>query len=277
MHPQRQQIFLIFIQAALLSLSSCQKDDEYATCFNSFQCGRLTNLSYPFWGGTRSLSCGYPGFQLNCGHDIPLLNISSLSYRVLDIDFITYTLRVARQDIWNNMCPHILRNTTLDPTYFEFSPDSGDRNITLYYDCSARPRAGQQISLLNQFSCDADNVTTMNIFSMSSRGPGSSITCASNISVRVNRTAAAALENPTVTSLRVLQEALASGFSVQWSADNGNCLSCRQTAGTCAYNQDTGASVCRKANEAGIVVGLEPPRSPIVQNEPPAGTFMMIK
>ncbi|KAL8532039.1 hypothetical protein ACS0TY_008592 [Phlomoides rotata] len=258
MHPKLKHILLIFIQTTLLSISSSQKDNEYATCSKSFQCGKLSNLSYPFWGGARPLSCGYPGFQLNCGGDVPLLNISSLSYRLLNVDLSTYTLRVAREDLWNNTCPTFLHKTTLDPVYFDLSPDSSDREVTLYYGCGAN-------RLLNQFSCDVDGVTTVNVFDVSSRGLGSNIKCTGNITVPVNRTAAAALETPTDSSVRVLQDALASGFSVRWSADNQNCSSCRQSNGTCGYTQDTGRSVSSTGKEGTTIrfaVPLPPPPPP---------------
>lgn len=179
-----------------------------------------------------------------------MLNISSLSYRVLEINFSTNTLKVARQDLWNSICPtnSVLHDTTtLDPDLFEIPPGSNDKNVTLYYDCTNN----QQNRLLNQFNCYVNGVTTMNVFSTGS-GLGLDIKCSNNISVPVNQTAAQALETPTASSINVLQTALASGFFIKWSE---NCTCCPRV---CVYNSDSGSTGCywRKPDS---VAPKEPP------------------
>ncbi|KAI3462555.1 hypothetical protein Pfo_019218 [Paulownia fortunei] len=272
MHPKPNQKLFFFIQATLLSIHFpgflCQNYQDYATCSQPFQCGSISKISYPFWGGSRPLSCGYPGFELNCQGDVPLLNISSLYYRVLEFNFSTHTLKVARQDLWKTTCPTLLRNTNLNPHLFEIPPYSNDENVTLYFDCT-NDTSQQQNTLPNQFSCDVNGVTTVNLFRTgdASSGPGTHITCNNNISVPVNQSASRALESPTASSINVLQDALAGGFFIQWSADNANCESCERSGGTCVYNRNSASTVCYKQDGGSLQVGPTSP-APVVYEVP---------
>ncbi|KAI3462553.1 hypothetical protein Pfo_019216 [Paulownia fortunei] len=225
MHPKPNQKLFFFIQANLLSIYFpgffCGKYITYpalnTNCSGEpFQCGSIRYISYPFWGGSRPLSCGRQGFELICQGNVPMLNMSSLSYRVQEIDFSTNTLKVAREDLWNYTCPKVLHNTTIDLDLFKYLPKSNDENVTLYFDCT-----DDQETLPNQFSCDVNGVATINLFKTgdASSGPGPDITCNNNISVPVNQVAAQSLQNPTASSINVLQAALASGFSIQWLED----------------------------------------------------------
>ncbi|PIN24100.1 hypothetical protein CDL12_03155 [Handroanthus impetiginosus] len=103
------------ISLVLLAIPSCvcQYDQQYEACSQTLlQCGNISEIGYPFWGGTRNASCGYPGFELNCQNDIFRLNISSTVYRVLDVNNATQTLRVARNDLWDDTCPRVFTNTS---------------------------------------------------------------------------------------------------------------------------------------------------------------------
>ncbi|PIN19451.1 hypothetical protein CDL12_07870 [Handroanthus impetiginosus] len=136
MHPKPNQKCILFILLSIYFPAgfSSQMNKEDTTCFEPFQCGGV-NISYPFWGGRRPPSCGRQGFEIHCNEDVPLLNISSLFYRILEIDFSNNTLKIAREYLRNNSCPSILQNTTLNPNFFEFPPQSNDKNITLYFNC----------------------------------------------------------------------------------------------------------------------------------------------
>ncbi|PIN03448.1 Serine/threonine protein kinase [Handroanthus impetiginosus] len=136
---------------------------------------------------------------------------SSVFYRVLEIDFSNHTLKVAREDLWNNSCPSILHNTTLNPNL-------NDKNVTLYFN----RMSNKQESLPNEFSCHRDSVNTINLFKIgdASPVPRSGITCSNYISVTVNH----------ASSVNVLQGALVSKFFVKRTADN---------SARCKYNGTT--------------------------------------
>ncbi|PIN23044.1 Serine/threonine protein kinase [Handroanthus impetiginosus] len=186
MHPKPNQKCILFIILSIYFPAgfSSQMKQENTTCFEAFRCGSI-NESNPFWGGRRPLSCGSQGFEIRCNGDVPLLNISSVFYRVLEIDFSNHTLKVAREDLWNNSCPSILHNTTLNPNL-------SDKNVTLYFNCMSN----KQETLPNEFSCHRDGVNTINLFKTGDASPipRSVITCSNYISVTVNH-AAVTFEN----------------------------------------------------------------------------------
>lgn len=266
---------ILFIQATLLSLIqyfpgfAFQNNLEYEICRQPFQCGGLRNLSYPFWGGSRPRSCGYPGFGLDCGaNDYPILTISPLSYKILDVDFSRYTLRIARQDLWNTTCPTLLQNTTLNPPAIQIPPDSSDENVTIYYDCVFLSR-GPQNTTLNQFTCDVNGVNTLNLFGP---GPGPGIPCNDSISIPVNQTAARALNTPLNLSVNALRDALDGGFYVQWSANNDYCQGCGRSGGTCVYEENSTSVLCYERNQ---ITGQGAP-APLPLPQIPRGIFSYI-
>ncbi|KAK4426633.1 LEAF RUST 10 DISEASE-RESISTANCE LOCUS RECEPTOR-LIKE PROTEIN KINASE-like 2.3 [Sesamum alatum] len=245
MHTKPSQELFLFLLALATFLPLhfpgfyCQNVIVY-DCRQPFQCGNISNIRYPFWGGNNQ-ACGYPGFQLhNCQGDFPLLNIPPLSYRVLELNFSAHTLKVARQDLLNDTCPTDLHNTTLIPGPFDFAPNTSDYNVTLFFDCTSNQNQWERLT--NQFSCNVEGVETINLFRSfrrgdTSSGPGPGITCKNNISVPVSEAAALELENSK--SMDVLEEALAGGFVIRWPAIVDNCEGCTRYGGTCQFNSNS--------------------------------------
>ncbi|RYR61463.1 hypothetical protein Ahy_A04g018642 [Arachis hypogaea] len=45
-------------------------DDNYTSCADTrYDCGKINNIDFPFWGGNRPKHCGHPLLQLNCDRD----------------------------------------------------------------------------------------------------------------------------------------------------------------------------------------------------------------
>ncbi|KAL0450027.1 UNVERIFIED_CONTAM: hypothetical protein Slati_1559100 [Sesamum latifolium] len=219
MNPKFNQELLPLIVTIVLLIQipsySCQIDPQYQTCSQPFQCGSLTEIGYPFWGGNRPVSCGYPGFQINCQSNVPFLNISSRTYRVLDVD--------------NNSNSQGLK---------------GRPNITLYYGCGNGQVPLPTPTFPNQFRCDVNGVNSISFYTTGeASGQGNGVSCSSNIYVPVNRTAARDLSS-AAASTNLLQDALRSGFTIQWSANNDNCNGCARSGGLCGYNEGTAAFAC---------------------------------
>ncbi|KAL0343373.1 UNVERIFIED_CONTAM: LEAF RUST 10 DISEASE-RESISTANCE LOCUS RECEPTOR-LIKE PROTEIN KINASE-like 1.3 [Sesamum angustifolium] len=184
MNPKFNQELLPLILTIVLLIQlpsySCQNDPLYQTCSQPFQCGSLGEIGYPFWGGNRSVSCGYPGFQINCQSNVPFLNISSTSYRVLQVDNTTQTLRVSRDDLWGTICPTLLFNTTLNFSLFDYSSAANDQNITLYYGCGNAQ--GPLPTFPNQFNCNVNQSNSWSFYlATDASGPGNGFTCNSSI------------------------------------------------------------------------------------------------
>ncbi|XP_073124239.1 LEAF RUST 10 DISEASE-RESISTANCEUS RECEPTOR-LIKE PROTEIN KINASE-like 1.3 isoform X2 [Henckelia pumila] len=221
----------------------CQSDASYETCRQPFRCANLGNIKYPFYGKDRPVSCGYPGFELDCQTDFPLITMNSvLSYRVLSIDGNTNSLIVARDDLLKSTCPQTLLNTTLDLNLFNFYSIANDQNITLNYECGMIVSQPQQI-VYHNISCDAPWSGWNMVWTPANANfLRSFIGCSSNIFVPVNQTAASLLASPV--PIVSLQDALAGGFSIQWSANNSNCQNCEGSDGVCGSNQDSSSFAC---------------------------------
>ncbi|KAL6311355.1 hypothetical protein AAG906_014075 [Vitis piasezkii] len=94
---------------------SCSQDFSYPDCKSLFECGRLRDIGYPFWGKGRPSYCGHPKFELHCERGEPTIEIKSQKYHVLDIHHETQILKIARfLDLFdgNIVCPE--SNTTMD-------------------------------------------------------------------------------------------------------------------------------------------------------------------
>ncbi|PIN02966.1 Glycerophosphodiester phosphodiesterase [Handroanthus impetiginosus] len=216
----------LIISLVLLAIPSCvcQNDMQYRLCSQPFRCGNIREIDYPFWGGNRPASCGIPDFKLNCQGDVLRLRIDSVSYRVLSIDYSMHTLKVARDDLWNNLCPRFLYNTTLKFPSFTFPLVPGDLPEMLPY---------------KVFNCNMNQTNSCSFY----LEPDNQATCNGTILVPVNRSALHLLTNLTATST-TLSRALEGGFSIQWWVDNDNCNLSKQSGGVCGYNQDSGSFSC---------------------------------
>ncbi|XP_073293788.1 LEAF RUST 10 DISEASE-RESISTANCEUS RECEPTOR-LIKE PROTEIN KINASE-like 2.1 isoform X2 [Primulina huaijiensis] len=256
-------------------------------CNKPFQCGSISDISYPFWGANRPRNCGFPGFQLlNCEGDVPLLNIDSRNYRVLGIDYSSQTVKVASQDLWNNTCPSVLYNTTLDPNLFSFPQNYSYDNVNLYYDCT-QDQSHVTSSFdhwtsatfptldstgphhTNQFTCNVNGTETLNFFTAGSE-MGPNVTCKSNIFVPVNQSAAQALSTDSA-SVVDLQDALKSGFSIQWLNNITSCQSCIRSGRVCDYGTDLGSVECKIAQRTptiGPAPAPAPAPAPIYNSDP---------
>lgn len=141
MHPNLLHCPLLFLFISVLtsinihsSLSATANDIRYLNCSQSFTCGNIQNIMYPFWGANRADYCGLPGLELDCENNIPTITMASEKYRILQINTQQRAITVARDDLWNGMCPAGLVNTTLNFELFHYG--FGLRNLTLFYGCN---------------------------------------------------------------------------------------------------------------------------------------------
>lgn len=115
---------------------------NYSSCRdinNSYNCGRITNISYPFWGQNRLPPCGAGDhFYLKCHeNNTTTIRISSQTFTVLKIDTKTHTMKLKRTDLEQNLCSPQYNDTYLFPPPFHYLPTL--RNITIYYNCTVPP------------------------------------------------------------------------------------------------------------------------------------------
>ncbi|XP_004290449.1 PREDICTED: probable serine/threonine-protein kinase At1g18390 isoform X3 [Fragaria vesca subsp. vesca] len=254
MHPYLLLLQLLVILAVLLSgvpKSLGVDDDRYLNCSQSFQCAKLENIGYPFWGSNRPDYCGFPEFRLNCSGDAPTISIREQEFRVLSINQSQSTLTVARADYWNNVCPTPLTNTTTidnsSSRILQFASDV--QQLLLFYACPPLniPLPPQ---LTSQFNCTinstansinyyvTEDLTDFGISNISS----SFGTCNTTVTVRVSQSAASDLA--LNTSEENLADALDSGFNLIWDASNNLCQQCQGSGGQCGYNTSSTEFTC---------------------------------
>ncbi|KAK9903133.1 hypothetical protein M0R45_001271 [Rubus argutus] len=77
------------------SFSADNDDQQYLDCSQTFQCGNLQHIGYPFWGPSRPQYCG-----LDCSRDNAIISFNNQNYRVLSINQSETTLKVTRDDHW---------------------------------------------------------------------------------------------------------------------------------------------------------------------------------
>ncbi|KAK6921209.1 Wall-associated receptor kinase, C-terminal [Dillenia turbinata] len=70
-------------------------------------------MGYPFWGGEWQAFCvGHEGYQLKChNNDYATIEMNELEFRVLHINQSNQTMRIARSDLWEDLCLEKYINT----------------------------------------------------------------------------------------------------------------------------------------------------------------------
>ncbi|KAI4347204.1 hypothetical protein L6164_008038 [Bauhinia variegata] len=135
-----------------LPLSHGKEGDYYTACSTTYNCGDLTNISYPFWGQNRSRYCGGSDMlKLTCDQNgTTSIEIGSQNFTVLSIYQSPFTVRLARKDLVLSSC--ISDNTSLDSTVFYYNPDKVE-NLTLFYNCPQRVSESLPGDFKNNFTC----------------------------------------------------------------------------------------------------------------------------
>ncbi|XP_050152334.1 LEAF RUST 10 DISEASE-RESISTANCE LOCUS RECEPTOR-LIKE PROTEIN KINASE-like 2.4 isoform X2 [Malus sylvestris] len=226
--------FLLFTSFISINFELCLCQ-PYSICKEAISCGGIGDISYPFWGVNRPNFCGQPGFELRCLDDVPVINMSNISYRILEMNSSSpRTIKVARQDYWKTLCPSSFANTSINFSLFNYS--SGLTNVTFYYGCDVDvPRVyySSQVCNVNNGSDQVDTGL-----------------CKVNVTVPVFSTAAIGIEvNPTT-----LQDAIDGGFKLEIKIDNDQCNSCEGSGGRCGHNTTTGGFTCHCQDQASATI-----------------------
>ncbi|KAB8433050.1 hypothetical protein FH972_025008 [Carpinus fangiana] len=236
MHPNLFPTIALLLVITALSLihfpsSSYADDEQYLNCSQPFDCAGIKDLSYPFWGSNiRPSYCGHPAFELSCSDDAPLINITFMTYRVLEVENVSRTLTVAREDYWNTLCPATIVNTTINFTVFHY--DSATTNLTLYYDCPISTTTNLPQPDTTQFGCSVNDTDVSNYYFNNTvlNSIGNSWgACKYNVNVPVLESVA----QPASSDSTALQEAIDGGFLLGWDANNSLCDGCKATGGQC--------------------------------------------
>ncbi|XP_031117394.1 LEAF RUST 10 DISEASE-RESISTANCE LOCUS RECEPTOR-LIKE PROTEIN KINASE-like 1.4 isoform X2 [Ipomoea triloba] len=245
MNPAILFLFIILLIQAPLALCQFNSSSVYEACAESFSCGDIDGIGYPFWGGSQPEYCGHPSFGLSCNDEShPEISILSVKYKVLDISSQAAT--IVRDDLLSNICPSNPQRTSLDLNLFSYTP-SGNQNITLFYGCTITNPAVSSASIPYLINCTED-ISDSNKNVLWSPGTGlptipgissSIFRCGSDIFVTITQEAFDALVNVSLTVTEdLLRTYVSGGFSVNWKANNSLCDNCTDSGGRCGSNGD---------------------------------------
>ncbi|CAN1122681.1 LEAF RUST 10 DISEASE-RESISTANCE LOCUS RECEPTOR-LIKE PROTEIN KINASE-like 1.4 [Linum perenne] len=273
MYPLFSSLLLLLCSSVIVHVtsdSSLPTDGNLSGCNETFSCGNITIIEFPFSGGSRPHYCGLPGFNLTCHDDsITLITINSINYTVLHIDKSNPTLTISRSDLYDSStssagCTHLHHNSTLSGSSFSISPSS--HTLTLFYSCNYTASA-YEYNPPNLFYCDAGDGRLRPGFYMVGEVPevADSIQsrCDNSISVPVSGAYSGIMSNASL-----LGPALRAGFSVNYTDpySNNECLKCFfEKHGNCGFDADAGESICicgnrlcpeRKSKAAAIAIGV---------------------
>lgn len=135
-----------FLLTTFPQISNCQQPQamhhNYSICRDqTYNCKKLSNISYPFWGHNRPSYCGGGDpFKLNCFIDekqnaTTTILLGSQNYTVQSIDLKAYTIKIKRTDLAFDACTPQFNDNYLSPTIFQFPTRT--QNISIFYHCSS--------------------------------------------------------------------------------------------------------------------------------------------
>lgn len=223
-------IIVIFFILFSIPFCSYANGDEFRNCSLLYNCGSLRGIGYPFWGGDRPDYCGRQDFGLDCVDGrYTTISLDDLEYRVLAVDPSIPKMTIARNDLWNNICPDqysLYRNPTL--SYFNLNSARTVRNLHVFYGCTSEVIAKVQVQ--SHVTCSIDGVKSGVFFAdeFVSGVEG----CNISLVVSIQLAAYHDLWDGKIT----LEEALTRGFDVEYNAALAACSSCEASEGKCGSN-----------------------------------------
>ncbi|XP_010415242.1 PREDICTED: LEAF RUST 10 DISEASE-RESISTANCE LOCUS RECEPTOR-LIKE PROTEIN KINASE-like 2.7 [Camelina sativa] len=232
----------VMVNTDEITCEECSFSSYYERCSPPFSCGDQASLLYPFWVRGRE-DCGHPYFKLDCSKEFAELTISFATYRILEANYDSGIIRLARLDYINNLCPLDAVNATFLDSVLPFAPQT--EMLTIYYGC--QKLSSPDASYFGELHCGSDKKATANYYvtrNLSSPSLYESNgllsdnlreNCKKGVSIPVY---ASALNTPRLDSL---QKTLQKGFQVE---HNGNCSRCIESKGACGYNQTSENFVC---------------------------------
>ncbi|KAJ6936196.1 hypothetical protein NC652_011049 [Populus alba x Populus x berolinensis] len=240
MHPLSTAAATSFLSTLLLflhltaSFPSSTDMSNLSSCNQTFSCGDVTDITYPFTGGQRPFHCGPPEFRLTCGWDnVTTLTANSLTYRVTWVDQTRHTLRLSRSDFYDKYrpCTYLSTSTTFDNDFFSLG--SNNENLTLFYGCE---NLSDPVEEKFKFSCGKPGDSEEGFFIIDDpvSGPPFKDKCWTSFQVPFLQSQAQQLQ---ATGSSLLVEVLKEGFDVSYrNPYSADCQKCRKhSGGQCGF------------------------------------------
>jgi len=197
---------------------------------NSYNCGNISNISYPFWGQNRPFQCGAGNpFYLDCHkNNNTTILLSSQNFTVLDINSKNHIIKLKRTDLDQNLCSPQFNDTYLSPLVFQYLPNV--KNITIYYNCTSTVGQNSPTKSL----CESPN----HAFYIVGNELEGSKNCKRHIQVPVGADFPVKNDYYVYFERDVLESGLEKGFEVNYSVKD-ECSSCLGSAeGDCRWKNN---------------------------------------
>ncbi|XXG65490.1 hypothetical protein AAC387_Pa05g3177 [Persea americana] len=222
-------LFYVLIFFLLLAEPVLSDDKLYRTCVPE-RCGdgKGPSISYPFWiPGKHPPHCGYPGFQLTCDNQQPILKLLAFEYIIRYIYYENQSFSVVDKRLIDDAhCPHPVSTLTLNHSVFHIV--ESNHNLLFFYNCTEEKVLPQYQSI----PCIPNNETHHSFARLNFTGSlmnSSNLPkkCESYVSVPVMMD-----PKPQETYLEWLRR----GFLLGWTAPS--CSRCLKSGGQCGYLEE---------------------------------------
>ncbi|XP_027358751.1 LEAF RUST 10 DISEASE-RESISTANCE LOCUS RECEPTOR-LIKE PROTEIN KINASE-like 1.3 [Abrus precatorius] len=203
--------------------------------------------------------CGHPLLLLNCQYDQTYIYINNVKYQVLVANPDNHTLRIARVDYLQGLCPQQYLNTTLPPELFVYGQNY--KNLYFFYDCNSNAYPSYNIA---RFPCTKNGVVSEFVYpQFEAQNPP--MRCATSVVVPVS------VSLLDAWNLTKIQEALSDGFEVRWMAGVEECNKCENSSGVCGYlNSNQPTCYCKSSDSGSTTCSLTIPTAKEPQEQAPA-------
>ncbi|RID55416.1 hypothetical protein BRARA_G02680 [Brassica rapa] len=210
-------------------------DELYRRCSAPFSCGDQGGLLYPFWIPDRE-ECGHPEFKLDCHSSFAEITICSVKYRILEANYTSRDIRLARSDYIGGLCPQHPINEPFTQNVFALAGD-GDM-ISIYHECT--PEFPQSVSPhVVDLDCEVNEKSYYVTRNLSSSLKDLGGTCKRNVSIPASGPALNTLQKNA--SRDNLKTALKEGFKVEFHRE---CSMCMDSGGACGYKKGSNNFLC---------------------------------
>lgn len=218
--------YSLLIPLGFLLFSSINGDSIQDPACPSFDCGNGITIDYPFWHQNQQIEhCGYPGFDLSCADQNPMLHLSNYTdlYPIKHINYSNKSLILAYSGLKSATCPTITHDITLNTSSLLFN-SSGNKLVRFFYNCSLYPPSLPHIQCL-QYGAKRSYVFKEGAIPEFDWNRY----CASTVVVPVIEEA---MDHGD------LVQGFDQGFKLTWNqaAADGVCQSCEASGGFCSYS-----------------------------------------
>ncbi|CAH8277375.1 unnamed protein product [Arabidopsis lyrata] len=214
-------------------------DERHSLCAHPFSCGYHIDLYYPFWTPERK-ECGHPDFEVNCRRDFAEFSISSVQFRILEMNYESHIIRLARTDYLNNLCPRYPENATINQDVLPFSNDT--KLSSFYYDCPYPMVDVQPNDYIRRLNCK-DEIGRRSYFVSPPSHSGDrailgqlNASCKRNVGIPVSQSVLKTEKNQR------LEDVFNEGFELSF---NSECARCVTSGGACGWSSTKFVCYCK--------------------------------